>query len=64
MVESWTRLRGFGQEGRGAEVIDHLNDLSVHQHIAPYNFAVIYAGLNKDDSFVWLIALFRNALIY
>ena len=37
------------------KVIDHLKELSVHEYVAPYNFAVIYAGLgDKDEAFVWL----------
>jgi hypothetical protein len=44
-----------GKREEAQKVIEHLNELSVHQYVAPYNFAVIYAGLgNKDETFVWL----------
>ena len=44
-----------GKSEEAQKVIEHLNELSVHQYVAPYNFAVIYAGLgNKDETFVWL----------
>jgi tetratricopeptide (TPR) repeat protein len=37
------------------KVIDHLKELSANEYVAPYNFAVIYAGLGeKDEAFVWL----------
>jgi hypothetical protein len=44
-----------GKREEAQKVIVHLNELSVHQYIAPYNIAVIYAGLGeKDEAFVWL----------
>lgn len=34
---------------------DQLKEVSAHSYLAPYNFAVIYAGLgDKDQSFAWL----------
>ena len=45
-----TRCREEAQK-----VIDHLKELSVHEYVAPYNFAVIYAGLGyKDEASAWL----------
>jgi predicted Zn-dependent protease len=44
-----------GKREEAQKVIDHLKELSVHEYVAPYNFAVIYAGLgDKDEAFVWL----------
>jgi hypothetical protein len=44
-----------GKSEESQKVIEHLNELSVHKYVAPYNFAVIYAGLGeKDEAFVWL----------
>ena len=35
--------------------MDHLQELSAHSYVAPYNVAVIYAGLGeKDEAFDWL----------
>ena len=58
-TEVWSSLgHAYAVSGKTEEaqkVIDHLNKLSVHQYVAPYNFAVIYAGLgNKDEAFLWL----------
>jgi len=42
-----------------------LKELSVHEYVVPYNFAVIYAGLgDKDEAFVWLNRAIRSDLIY
>ncbi|HEY2472700.1 MAG TPA: protein kinase [Terracidiphilus sp.] len=44
-----------GDREDAQKIIDHLHELSVHQYVAPYNVAVIDAGLgNKDDAFLWL----------
>ncbi len=58
-TEVWSSLGHVyavaGKREEAQKVIDHLKELSVHQYVAPYNFAVIYAGLgNKDEAFVWL----------
>ena len=53
VLDTPTRFRGDREDAQ--KIIDHLHELSVHQYVAPYNVAVIYAGLgNKDDTFVWL----------
>ena len=59
VTEVWSSLgHAYAVAGNRAEaqkVIAHLKELSVHEYVAPYNFAVIYAGLgDKDESFVWL----------
>ena len=44
-----------GERDEAQKVIEHLRELSVHEYVAPYNIAVIYAGLGeKDEAFVWL----------
>jgi eukaryotic-like serine/threonine-protein kinase len=58
-TEVWSSLgHAYAVSGNredAQKVIDHLHELSVHQYVAPYNFAVIYAGLgNKVEAFVWL----------
>ena len=64
-TEVWSSLgHAYAVSGKAEEaqkVIDHLNELSVHQYVAPYNFAVIYAGLgNKDEAFDWLNRAFQE----
>ena len=59
VTEVWSSLgHAYAVSGKredAQKIIDHLHDLSVHQYVAPYNFAVIYAGLgDKDEAFVWL----------
>ena len=58
-TEVWSSLgHAYAVSEKRAEtqkVIDHLKELSIHEYVAPYNFAVIYAGLgDKDEAFVWL----------
>jgi serine/threonine protein kinase len=58
-TEVWSSLgHAYAVSGKKEEaqnVIEHLNKLSAQQYVAPYNFAVIYAGLgNKDEAFAWL----------
>jgi tetratricopeptide (TPR) repeat protein len=58
-TEVWSSLgHAYAVSGKREEaqkVIEHLKELSVHEYVAPYNIAVIYAGLgNKDEAFVWL----------
>jgi len=61
----WRGIRDSGQVGHAYAVsaktaeaektLDHLNELSTHSYVAPYNVAVIYAGLGeKDAAFAWL----------
>jgi hypothetical protein len=30
--------------------LDHLHSLSAHSYVAPYNVAVVYAGLGENDA--------------
>jgi len=58
-TEVWSSLgHAYATSGKREEaqkVIEHLRELSVHEYVAPYNIAVIYAGLGeKDEAFVWL----------
>lgn len=44
-----------GQREEAQKVISRLQEPSVHEYVAPYNIAVIYAGLGeKDEAFAWL----------
>jgi hypothetical protein len=44
-----------GNRTEAQKVLDHLKELSAHSYVAPYNIAVIYAGLGaKDQTFDWL----------
>ncbi len=58
-AEIWSGLgHAFALSGKKAEaqkVIDHLKETSTDSYVAPYNLAVIYAGLGeKDQVFAWL----------
>ena len=58
-AENWSNLgHAYALSGKRAEaqkIIDQLKELSVHSYVAPYNFAVIYAGLgDNDQAFAWL----------
>ena len=58
-TELWSGLgHAYAVSGQRAEtqkILDHLKELSMHRYVAPYNFAVIYAGLGeKDAAFNWL----------
>ena len=57
--EVWSSLgHAYAMSGKREEaqkVIEHLKEPSVHEYVAPYNIAVIYAGLGeKDEAFAWL----------
>jgi len=44
-----------GNMAGAQKVLDHLKKLSAQSYVAPYNVAVIYAGLrDKDQTFSWL----------
>jgi len=51
--ETWSGLgHAYALSGNRAEaqrVLDQLKELSARSYIAPYNFAVIYAGLGEKD---------------
>lgn len=44
-----------GKKAEAQQVLDHLDELSKHQYVAPYNFALIHFGLgNEAAGFAWL----------
>ncbi|HLY60596.1 MAG TPA: protein kinase [Terriglobia bacterium] len=51
--ETWSGLgHAYALAGNRTEaqkVLDQLKELSAHSYVAPYNFAVIYAGLGEKD---------------
>ncbi|MFZ0038941.1 MAG: protein kinase [Candidatus Acidiferrales bacterium] len=54
-----------GKRAQAQEVLDHLKELSAHGYAAPYDFAVIYAGLGeKDQAFAWLDRAFTDRSYY
>jgi predicted Zn-dependent protease len=58
-TELWSGLgHAYAASGKGADaqkILDHMKELSMHRYVAPYNVAVIYAGLGqKDEAFNWL----------
>ncbi len=58
-AEIWSGLgHAYALSGNKSEVqkvLDHLKELSVHGYVAPYNVAIVYAGLGeKDQVFAWL----------
>jgi serine/threonine protein kinase len=57
--EIWSALgHAYALSGNRTEaqkVLDHLKGLSAHSYVAPFDFAVIYAGLGeKDQAITWL----------
>jgi len=64
-TEVWASLghayAASGKRKEAQKVIEQLRELSVHEYVAPYNIAVIYAGLGeKDEAFVWLNRAFQE----
>ncbi|MGB8538627.1 MAG: protein kinase [Acidobacteriaceae bacterium] len=58
-TELWAGLghayAASGDKGEAYKVLDKLKEISTHRYVAPYNVAVIYAGLgDKDAAFDWL----------
>lgn len=58
-IELWSGLgHAYAVSGNQAgahKVLDHLEDMSAQRYIAPYDVAVIYAGLGeRDEAFAWL----------
>jgi len=58
-TELWAGLgHAYAVSGKRADaqkVLDHLKELSVQRYVAPYNVAIIYAGLGeKEAAFDWL----------
>jgi TolB-like protein/Tfp pilus assembly protein PilF len=68
-AEIWSGLgNAYAVSGNRAEaqkVLDHLKELSAHHWVAPYNVAVIYAGLGeKDQAFALLERAYRDRSYY
>jgi serine/threonine-protein kinase len=64
-TEIWSGLgHAYALSGNRIEaqrVLDHLKELSAHSYVAPYNFAIIYAGLGeKDQVFAWLDRAYQD----
>lgn len=58
-IELWAGLGlAYAASGNRAEaykVLEHLKEMSANTYIAPYNVALVYAGLGeKDQAFDWL----------
>jgi eukaryotic-like serine/threonine-protein kinase len=54
-----------GNRIEAQRVLDHLKELSVHSYVAPYDFAVIYAGLGeKDQAVAWLNRAYEERSYY
>jgi serine/threonine protein kinase/tetratricopeptide (TPR) repeat protein len=68
-AEPWSSLgHAYALSGNRTEaqkMLDHLKELSAHTWVAPYNIAVIYAGLGeKDQAFAWLDRAYKDRSYY
>jgi eukaryotic-like serine/threonine-protein kinase len=68
-AETWSGLgHAYALSGKRAEaqkVLDHLKEVSAHTWVAPYNIAVIYAGLGeKDRAFALLAQAYKDRSYY
>jgi len=64
-AEIWSGLghayAASGNRTEAQKVLDHLKELSAHSYVAPYDVAVVYAGLGKkDQTFVWLDQAYKE----
>jgi len=67
--EIWSALgHAYAVSGKKTEaqkVLDHLTELAARSYVAPYNVAVIYAGLGeKDQTFAWLERAYKDRGYY
>ena len=54
-----------GNRTEAQKVLDHLKEVSEHSYVAPYDFAVIYAGLgDKDQAIAWLNRAYAERSYY
>jgi hypothetical protein len=54
-----------GKTAEAQKVLDHLKELSAHGWVAPYNVAVIYAGLgDKNQAFAVLEQAYKDRSYY
>jgi len=68
-AEIWSGLgHAYALSGKRAEaqkVLEHLKGLSAHSWVAPYNIAVIYAGLGeKEQAFAFLDQAYKDRSYY
>ncbi len=68
-AETWSSLGHAyalsGNRAKAQKMLDHLKELSAHTWVAPYNVAVIYAGLGeKDQAFAWLDRAYKDRSYY
>ena len=68
-AETWSGLgHAYALSGNRAEaqkILDHLKEVSAHSWVAPYNVAVIYAGLGeKDQAFALLERAYKDRSYY
>ena len=68
-AETWSGLgHAYALSGNRAEaqkILDHLKEVSAHSWVAPYNVAVIYAGLgDKDQAFALLDQAYKDRSYY
>ncbi|HTS04269.1 MAG TPA: protein kinase [Candidatus Eisenbacteria bacterium] len=68
-TETWSGLgHAYAVSGNRAEaqkILDHLKEVSAHNWVAPYNVAVIYAGLgDKDRAFALLEQAYKDRSYY
>jgi serine/threonine protein kinase/TolB-like protein/Tfp pilus assembly protein PilF len=67
--ETWSALgHAYALSGSRTEaqkVLDHLKAVSAHGYVAPYDYAVIYAGLGeKDQAIAWLNRAYAERSYY
>ena len=68
-AEIWSGLGNTyavaGNRAEAQKVLDHLKELSAHHWVAPYNVAVIYAGLGeKEQAFALLERAYEDRSYY
>ncbi len=68
-AETWSGLgHAYALSGNRTEaqkILDHLNEVSAHSWVAPYNIAVIHAGLgHKDQAFALLDQAYKDRSYY
>jgi tetratricopeptide (TPR) repeat protein len=50
-----------GNRTEAENVLGHMKELSAQRYVAPYNFAIVYAGLgDKDAAFDWLTRAYND----
>jgi len=50
-----------GERNKARQTLDELREMSKHNYVSPYLFAVVYAGLgDKDQTFAWLDKAFQD----